>query len=245
MNGSKIWTSGADIADWMFGLFRTDNSGKKQLGITLLLIEMNTRGITIAPIKTFEGGAEVNQTFFDNVKVPVTGRVGEEGKGWTLAKYLLGYERLGIAQVARSKAMLERLKRIASTEQSGGSSLGEDEIFANQMAEVEVGLAALEATEHRFLFDPDRGGELGAEASILKIRGTELQQRVLELAVEAMGYYGLPDMQPLPEGSNEEPIGPSHAAFASALYYNRRKISIYGGSNEIQKNIVAKAVLGF
>ncbi len=112
------------------------------------------------------------------------------------------------------------------------------------MTEVEVGLAALEATEHRFLFDPDRGGELGAEASILKIRGTELQQRVLELAVEALGYYALPDVQPLPEGSNEQPIGPSYAAFASELYYNYRKISIYGGSNEIQKNIVAKAVLG-
>ena len=245
VNGSKIWTSGADIADWMFGLFRTDSSGKKQLGITLLLIEMSTPGITIAPIRTFEGGAEVNQTFFDNVKVPVSGRVAEEGKGWTLAKYLLGYERLGIAQVARSKAMLERLKRIAGTEQESGLALAEDEIFANHMAEVEVGLAALEATEHRFLFDPDRGGELGAEASILKIRGTELQQRVLELAVEALGYYGLPDVQPLPEGSNEEPIGPDYAAFSSELYFNYRKISIYGGSNEIQRNIVAKAVLGF
>ena len=244
VNGSKIWTSSADISDWMFGLFRTDNTGKKQLGITLLLIDMNIPGISISPIKTFDGGAEVNQTFFDNVKVPVTGRVGEEGKGWTLAKYLLSYERLGIAQVSRSKAMLSRLKRIARTEMMGDTPLIDDEAFATQMTEVEVTLAALEATEHRFLFDPDRGGELGAEASILKIRGTEVTQRILELTVEALGYYALPDVPPLPEGSNEEPIGPEHAAFASAAYYNHRKISIYGGSNEIQRNIVAKAVLG-
>ena len=244
VDGSKIWTSGADTSDWIFGLFRTDNSGKKQLGITLLLIDMSTPGISISPIRTFEGGAEVNQTFFDNVKVPVSGRVGEEGKGWTLAKYLLGYERLGIPQVSRSKAMLSRLKRIAGTEMMGSEPLIEDDVFANQIAEVEVTLAGLEATEHRFLFDPDRGGEFGAEASILKIRGTDVTQRVLELTMEALGYYSLPDVAPLPHGSNEEPIGPAHAAFASETYYNHRKISIYGGSNEIQRNIVAKAVLG-
>ena len=244
VNGSKIWTSGADIADWMFGLFRTDSSGKKQLGITLLLIDMNSPGITISPIRTFDGGAEVNQTFFDNVEVPITGRVGEEGKGWTLAKYLLSYERLGIAQVSRSKAMLARLKRIAGTEMLGTEPLIADDVFANQIAEVEVTLAALEATEHRFLFDPDRGGELGAEASILKIRGTDVTQRVLELTMEALGYYSLADVPPLQDGSNEEAIGPDYAAFAAEAYYNYRKISIYGGSNEIQRNIVAKAVLG-
>lgn len=245
VNGSKIWTSGADTTDWIFGLFRTDNSGKKQMGITLLLIDMNTPGITISPIKTFEGGAEVNQTFFDDVKVPVSGRVGEEGKGWTLAKYLLGYERLGIAQVSRSKAVIARLKRIARTELLGSSPLIEDDVFANQITELEVTLAALEATEHRFLFDPDRGGELGAEASILKIRGTDVTQRALELTMEALGYYSMPDVAPPPEGSNEANIGPEHAAFATEVYFNHRKISIYGGSNEIQRNIVAKAVLGF
>ena len=244
VNGTKIWTSGADIADWMFGLFRTDNRGKKQQGITVLLIDMQSEGLSFQPIKTFDGGAEVNQTFFDDVSVPIEGRVGEEGKGWSLAKFLLGFERLGIAQVARSKAMLQRLKRIAATETSGGVPLIEDELFANHLAEVEVALAVLEATEHRLLFDPDRGGELGAEASILKIRGTDLQQRVLELTVEALGYYALPDVAPLPHGSNEEPIGPDFAAFASEAYFNHRKISIYGGSNEIQRNIVAKAVLG-
>ena len=244
VNGSKIWTSGADIADWMFGLFRTDNSGKKQLGITLLLFDMKTPGIMITPIRTFDGGTEVHQTFFDNVKVPVAGRVGEEGKGWTLAKYLLSYERLGIAQVSRSKAMLSRLKRLSATEMLGGEPLIDDDVFATHIAEVEFKLAALEATEHRFLFDPDRGGELGAEASILKIRGTDVTQRILELTVEALGYYAFPDVEPLPEGSNEASIGPDYAAFAAAAYYNHRKISIYGGSNEIQRNIVAKAVLG-
>lgn len=245
LNGSKMWTSGAQIADWMFGLFRTDRGGKKQLGITMLLLDMKSPGLSIEPIITFDGAHEVNQTFFDDVRVPVQNRIGDEGKGWAIAKYVLGLERLGIAEVPRSKAMLARLKQIAGIELSDGEKLIEDRAFTDQIFSLEIELLALEATEQRFLFDPVYGEDLGAEASILKIKGSELQQKISELTLEALGYYALPKLPAeVAEGTNEEPIGPDHAALAAETYFNLRKISIYGGSNEIQKNIVSKAVLG-
>ena len=245
LNGTKMWTSDGHHADWMFGLFRTDNSGKKQHGITVLLVDMKTPGIELRPILTFDGGHETNQTFFDDVRVPVANRLGEEHLGWTVAKYILGLERFGTAEVSRSQASLERLKRIARDESSPGDRLIDDEDFADAIAQVELELRALELTEQRFLFGPGGPDAMGAEASMLKIRGTEVQQRITELTVEALGYYAQPFVpEQASEGYNEEPVGPTPTGYAARSYFNLRKTSIYSGSNEIQKNIIAKAVLG-
>ena len=245
LNGTKMWTSDGHHADWMFGLFRTDNSGKKQHGITVLLVDMKTPGIELRPILTFDGGHETNQTFFDDVRVPVANRLGDEHQGWTVAKYILGLERFGTAEVSRSQASLERLKRIARDESSPGDRLIDEEDFADAIAQVELELRALELTEQRFLFGPGGPDAMGAEASMLKIRGTEVQQRITELTVEALGYYAQPFVpEQLSEGYNEEPVGPTPTGYAARSYCNMRKTSIYSGSNEIQKNIIAKAVLG-
>lgn len=245
LNGQKTWTSTGHKADLMFGLFRTDSSGKRQHGITFLLLDMKSPGITLTPIITFDGGYEVNQTFFDDVRVPLENRIGEESKGWTIAKYLLGLERLNIAEVARSRAMIGRLKKISGTAFSGGRPLIEDRDFSERIAEMEIDLRALELTEQRFLFGGAGVEELGAEASILKIRGTEIQQKATEMAVEALGYYAQPYVpEQLTEGYNEEMVGGEATGYAAISYFNLRKTSIYGGTNEIQRNIVAKAVLG-
>ncbi len=245
INGQKTWTSTGHKADLMFGLFRTDSSGKRQYGITFLLLDMNTPGITLTPILTFEGGHEVNQTFFDNVRVPVENRIGEENEGWTIAKYLLGLERLNIAEVSRTRAMIGRLKSISRAEQRSGQPLIEDREFSERIAEMEIDLRALELTEQRFLFSGAGADELGAEASILKIRGTEIQQKATEMAVEALAYYAQPYVpEQLTEGYNEEMVGEEATGYAALSYFNLRKTSIYGGTNEIQRNIVAKAVLG-
>ena len=245
LNGTKMWTSDGHHADWMFGLFRTDNSGKKQHGITVLLVDMKTPGIELRPILTFDGGHETNQTFFDDVRVPVANRLGDEHQGWTVAKYILGLERFGTAEVSRSQASLERPKRIARDESSPGDRLIDEEDFADAIAQVELELRALELTEQRFLFGPGGPDAMGAEASMLKIRGTEVQQRITELTVEALGYYAQPFVpEQLSEGYNEEPVGPTPTGYAARSDFNMRKTSIYSGSNEIQKNIIAKAVLG-
>jgi alkylation response protein AidB-like acyl-CoA dehydrogenase len=243
INGTKIWTSSATESDMMFGLFRTDGSGKKQQGITFLLVDMKSPGLSIRPIKLIDGCYEVAQCFFDDVRVLVENRVGEEHKGWTYAKYVLGLERLGIAETGRSRALLAQLKEIATTAPGGGPALLDDPYFAERIAEVEIELDALEATEFRMLFDPEKKGELGAEASILKLCGTVVQQRLTELRMEAAGYYALP-LADADKPTNLPPLGPAFAAAAAGQYLNFRKISIYGGSNEIQRNIVAKAVLG-
>ena len=245
LNGTKMWTSDGHHADWMFGLFRTDSSGKKQHGITVLLVDMKTPGIELRPILTFDGGHETNQTFFDDVRVPVANRLGEEHRGWTVAKYILGLERFGTAEVSRSRASLARLKRLARDEPSSGGRLIDDEDFADAVAQVELELRALELTEQRFLFGPGGPDAMGAEASMLKIRGTEVQQRITELTMEALGHYAQAHVpEQLTEGYNDEPVGPTAAGYASRSYFNMRKTSIYSGSNEIQKNIIAKAVLG-
>ncbi|HWA03124.1 MAG TPA: acyl-CoA dehydrogenase family protein [Rhizomicrobium sp.] len=242
VNGQKTWTTLAQYADWIFCLVRTDPNVKPQEGITFLLIDMKSPGITVKPIIVLDGAHEVNDVFFDNVKVPVANRVGEENKGWTYAKFLLVHERTGIAGTARSKKAVARLKEIARAEHVDGKPLIDTDAFARKVAELEIELTALEFTELRTLAAESRGKMAGPESSILKIRGTEIQQRITELTEEAVGYYAFPNERSL--GSNEYPVGPDYAVGAAGRYFNMRKASIYGGSNEIQRNIIAKAVLG-
>ena len=236
VNGAKTWTTLAQNADWIFCLVRTDNSGIKQEGISFLLIDMDTPGIEVKPIITIDGEHEVNSVFFSDVKVPVENLVGEEGKGWTYAKFLLAHERFGIASVGASMRQLNKLKEIVS-------KLSNSEL-QKKVNELEVSLSALEITELRLLSALENGGHPGAESSILKIKGTEMQQHLSELFVEAAGQYILPYEGPDGFESNRIPAGPDYASSSVAQYLNYRKTSIYGGSNEIQKNIIAKAILG-
>ncbi|HSZ73566.1 MAG TPA: acyl-CoA dehydrogenase family protein, partial [Rhizomicrobium sp.] len=241
VNGQKTWTTLAQFADMIFCLVRTDPNVKQQEGITFLLIDMKSPGITVKPIIVLDGAREVNEVFFDNVKVPVENRVGEENKGWTYAKFLLVNERSGIAGVARSKRAIERLKDIATAETVDGTPLLETDEFSRKVAELEIDLAALEYTELRTLAAESKGQMAGPESSILKIKGTEIQQRITELVMEAVGYYAYPNEKGL--GDNVY-VGPDYALGSAGRYFNMRKTSIYGGSNEIQRNIIAKAVLG-
>ena len=244
VNGQKTWTTLAQHADWIFCLVRTDGSGKKQEGISFLLIDMTSPGISVNPIITLEGGHEVNDVYFEDVRVPAENLIGEEGKGWTYAKVLLTHERTGIAGVARSKRALAKLKEFASKEIGGGPSMMEDDAFARRISELEIELMALEITDLRTLAAVSLGGAPGPESSILKIKGSEIQQSLTELAMEASGYYALPFIpESLEPGWNGEPIGPAEAVGTASRYYNMRKTTIYGGSNEIQKNIISKAVL--
>jgi alkylation response protein AidB-like acyl-CoA dehydrogenase len=206
---------------------------------------MKTPGITVRPIQTIDGGREVNEVFFDDVRVPAENRVGEENRGWDYAKFLLGNERTGIARIGTSKARLRRLKEIAALERIGDLPLIEDERFRMKVAAVEVELKALEMTQLRVVTAArDRSGPDPA-SSVLKIKGSEIQQAITELLMEAIGPYALPqDVHDDTEGWNEPPVGPEWAAPLAPQYFNWRKVSIYGGSNEIQKNIIAKAILG-
>jgi len=245
LNGSKMWTTMAQHADWIFCLVRTDGSGRKQQGITFLLIDMKSPGIEVRPVITVEGGHEVNEVIFDNVKVPIENRVGEEGKGWDYAKYLLTHERTMVADVGRSWYNLERLKRLSAQVDAGTGTLLDDQVFRRRITDVEIELIGLEYTELRILSETETGGAPGAESSILKIKGTEIQQAITELTFEAAGHSAFPYQKGrfYPDWS-EKPIGPEFASVAAPRYFNFRKASIYGGSNEIQKNIIAKAVLG-
>ena len=244
VNGGKTWTTLAQNADWIFCLVRTDSSGRKQDGITFLLIDMKTPGVEVQPIITMAGIHEVNSVFFSDVKVPVENRIGEEGKGWTYAKVLLQHERTGIAGVAASKRNLRRLKKLAAETSAGdGGSLLEDASFSRKLALAELELLALEHTDLRVLSQVSSGKAPGPESSLLKIKGSELQQTFSELAVEVAGYLSLP-FSPAEHGQNEPPIGPDWVGRTAPVYMNNRKTTIYGGSNEIQKNIIAKAVLG-
>ena len=242
VNGQKTWTTLGQFADWGFFLVRTDPDAKPQAGISFLLIDMKSPGIEVRPIITLEGGHEVNDVFLDNVKVPVENRIFHENQGWTCAKALLAHERSGIAGVARSKRGLERLRERATTEMSDlGGPLLSDSFFKRKVAELEIDLTALEFTELRTLAGESSGKGPGPESSILKIKGTEIQQRLQELALEAAGHYGAPFLRDLGHNAN---IGPSYADGVAGDYFNGRKTSIYGGSNEIQRNIIAKMVLG-
>jgi pimeloyl-CoA dehydrogenase large subunit len=248
VNGQKTWTTLAQHADWIFCLVRTDAQAKKQEGISFLLIDMNTPGITVRPIITIEGGHEVNEVFLDDVKVPAENLVGEENKGWDYAKYLLGRERTGIARVGLSKERIRRIKELAALERDGDTPLIEDERFREKLAVVEVELKALEMTQLRVVAAERRRTDNTPDpaSSILKIKGSEIQQATTELLLEVVGPYALP-YQPEHEDDerwNEPPIGPEWAGPIAPTYFNWRKTSIYGGTNEIQKNIIAKAILG-
>ncbi len=246
INGQKTWTTLAQHADWGFFLCRTDpDAPKPQMGISFILVDMNTPGIEVRPIKLIDGGHEVNEVWLTDVRVPATNLIGEENKGWTYAKFLLAHERSGIAGVARSKRGVEQLKEIAASEMLDGKPLIEDMGFATKISQLEIDLSALEITELRTLAGEQAGKGPGPESSLLKVKGTEIQQRLTELTLEAVGYYGTPDFRSFPDdGSNDFPIGPDYAHHAAPTYFNMRKTSIYGGSNEIQRNIITKMILG-
>lgn len=248
VNGQKTWTTLAQYADWIFCLVRTQPAAKKQEGISFLLIDMKTPGIIARPIQTIDGGHEVNEVFFDEVKVPAENLIGEENKGWDYAKFLLGNERTGIARIGISKARIRRLRELAALEQAGGRPLLADERFRAKIAAVEVELKALEMTQLRVVaVERTRNGNKPDPASsILKIKGSEIQQTISELLLEVVGPYALPDQIPHDDRErwNEPAIGPDWAGALAPQYFNMRKTSIYGGSNEIQKNIIAKTILG-
>jgi alkylation response protein AidB-like acyl-CoA dehydrogenase len=240
INGSKIWTTYAQYADWIFCLVRTDNSGRKQEGITFMLIDMNSPGVTVRPIATIDGFHHLNEVFFEDVRVPVANRIGEEGKGWTYAKSLLVHERLSIAEVADSQGMLAKIRDLARREINGGKPLLEDARFAQRLSDVEIELMALEFTELRVLADAAKGVQPGPESSLLKLQGTEIQQTLQELLMDVSGYYS----QTLQGDLSDEEFGNDYADLARKLYFRGRASTIYGGSNEVQKNITAKYVLG-
>lgn len=245
VNGQKTWTTLGQHADMMFCLVRTDPEAKKQEGISFLLIDMKTPGITVRPIITLDEDHEVNEVFFEDVKVPVENRVGEENRGWTYAKYLLGHERTGIARVGASNRELAFLKGVALKQKKNGKPLLEDPVFAARVAAVEIELMALEVTAERVIAAAANARGPGPEASMLKIKGTEIQQALTELMVDAVGPLAAPFDVPFLEGEREHAAGgDDDAAPLAAYYFNYRKTSIYGGSNEIQKNIIAQMILG-
>ncbi len=246
VNGQKIWTSHAHHADWIFALVRTDpGARKKQEGISFLLIDMKTPGLEVRPIISIDGSHYLNEVFFTDVRVPVENRIGEENKGWTYAKFLLGHERTGIAGVGQSKAKVERLKRIAEIEQAGLRPLAEDPDFRSRLSAVEAKLTALDYTLLRMLSKEEAGQGPGAEVSMLKINGTEIEQALNEMLVEALGYYGMPyELESLRADTNVDPVVPRHGVGLMTEHLLRRAASIYGGTNEIQRNIIAKGVLG-
>lgn len=240
VNGTKTWTTLAHWADWIFVLVRTSSEGRKQQGITFLLVDMKTPGISLTPIITMEGGHEVNQVVFDDVAVPVANRIDEENRGWTVAKFLLSYERFNMAGIPEARRQLRRLKAIAHDQ-----GLMDDIRFRARLADAAIQVQTLEATMLRLLGKASAGTDPGDEASYIKIRGTEIDQLLTELAMEAVGPYVLPFVPQAGEaGRNEEAPGPDYAAPVAPAYFNTRKVTIYGGSNEIQRNIIAKQVLG-
>jgi len=245
VNGQKTWTTQGQHANMIFCLVRTDREAKAQSGISFLLVDMTTPGVELRPIRTLDGDKEVNEVFFTDVKVPVENLVGEENKGWTYAKYLLTYERTGIAGVGFCVAALAKLKVIAAKVHKNGKPLDQDPLFAARMAQVEIDLENMKTTNLRVIAAVAGGGVPGAESSMLKIRGTEIRQEILSLIRRAMGPYALPFIEEAQyEGYADEPVGPNEAATAAANYFNYRKLSIFGGSNEIQKNIISKMILG-
>lgn len=247
VSGTKTWTTYAQHADWIFCLARSpDRSLKNQEAINFLLIKMDSPGISIAPIKMLDGENEINEVHFDNVQVPVENRIGEENKGWTYAKMLLTHERTNIAKVSISKTRLNTLRKMVSKAPQGGDSLLDDSAFSLKLASLEIELLALEYTELRTLSAISNGGAPGPESSILKIKGTEVAQLIDELYVEVAGYYSLPFVNNQFYGDENHCV--RHVGIGTEIerapwYFNNRKASIYGGSNEIQKNIICKAVL--
>jgi pimeloyl-CoA dehydrogenase large subunit len=248
INGQKTWTTLGQYADWIFVLARTDATVKKQEGISFILVDMTTPGITVRPIQTIDGGVEVNEVFFDDVVAPAGNLVGQVNKGWDYAKFLLGNERTGIARIGISKARLGRIRELAALEYAGSVRMIDDPKFREKLAWVEIELKALEMTQLRMVAQEKHlpRGKPNPMSSVLKIKGSELQQATTELMMDVVGPYVAPFFtEDELEGRNEPDIGPEGAAVAAPMYFNMRKVSIYGGSNEIQRNILAKAVLGF
>jgi alkylation response protein AidB-like acyl-CoA dehydrogenase len=240
VNGQKTWTTLGQHGDWIFCLVRTSTEGKPQTGISFLLIDMKSPGITVRPIITLDGEHEVNEVWFDNVEVPAENLVGQENQGWTYAKYLLAHERTNIADVNRAKRELERLKRLARAE-----GVYDDARFRDDIALLEVDIVALEMMVLRVL-SAEQGGKKALDvAGLLKIRGSEIQQRYTELMMKAAGPYALPFIHEAMEaGWQGDHVGAAHCAPLAGTYFNYRKVTIYGGSNEVQRNIVAQTVLG-
>jgi alkylation response protein AidB-like acyl-CoA dehydrogenase len=246
VNGTKTWNTLGQYADWIFCLVRTDSTVKKQEGISFLLIDMKTPGIKLSPIYLIDGTPEVNEVYFENVRVPVENRIGEENKGWTYAKVLLTHERTNIAGVPRSKTRLASLKKLAARTPDGdGGMMIDDPLFSKKIADTEIQVLALEYAELRTLAAVSTGKAPGPESSILKIVGTEATQYLDELFMELAALHSLPFVADQFKGDFDgEMIGEDGAAATALHYFNNRKQSIYGGSNEIQKNIISKAVLG-
>ncbi len=245
VNGIKLWTTGAQYATCMFCLVRTSTEGKPQEGISFILFDMDTPGIKIEPIITLAGDHEVNQVFLDDVRVPIKNRVGPENDGWTVAKYLLEFERGGAAYATTLAAGLEKLRAIAEAERTDGGRLIDDAAFAAKLAAVEVRQRAVQATEHRIMSDIAQRGRPGPASSIMKVLGSETNQWISELAVEATQYYAAPyQPEARVRGNNVEPIGPAASVPVLPKYLNFRAATIYAGSSEVQRNIMAKLVLG-
>ena len=249
VNGQKTWTTLGQYGEWIFCLVRTSNEGKPQTGISFLLVDMKSKGVSVRPIKLLDGECEVNEVWFDNVEVPVENLIGEENKGWTYAKHLLSHERTNIADVNRSKRELERLKRIAKAE-----GIWEDSRFRDEIAKLEVDVIALEMMVLRVLSAEKSGKNSLDVAGLLKIRGSEIQQRYAELMMLAAGPFAVPLIREAMEagwqgdqmftGNAGFPGGAAHCAPLASTYFNLRKTTIYGGSNEVQRNIIAQTVLG-
>jgi alkylation response protein AidB-like acyl-CoA dehydrogenase len=245
LNGQKIWNTLGQFADWIFCLVRTDSSGKPQRGISFMLVDMKSPGITVRPTRLLDGTHEVNEIWFDDVRVPADQMIGQENEGWTYAKFLLGHERTNIAGIGPSKRALQRLRETAAVTLRNGRRLLDDPQFGTRLAEVEIDLMALEITNLRVIFAEAERRAPGPEASILKIRGTEIAQRIAELALDAQGAAALrSESESRFAGLGGVDEAALAASNAGADYLNLRKLSIFGGSNEIQRNIVAQMILG-
>lgn len=240
VNGAKIWTTYAQYADWIFCLVRTSSEGKKQHGISFLLIDMHAPGVKVNPIETIDAHHSLNEVEFNNVRVPVANLIGKQDRGWTYAKALLAHERTGIAGVADSRRALGEVRRLAEREVNGGKRLIDEPLFQTRLSDIEIELMALEYTDLRVLSQVATGAAPGAESSLLKIKGTEIQQAIQTLAMMIAAHY----QGVLPTELNAEVIGNDFGMAARRSYLYGRAASVYGGSNEIQKNIIAKAVLG-
>jgi len=240
VTGSKIWTSAAEQADHIFALVRTDPSAKPQLGISFLLIDMRTPGITVEALMAFNGKRLWNQVFFEGVRVPKQNRLGEENQGWSVAKNLLGNERLHVSRVAENRRILGRIKNVAEAEQARNIDLGLG--FNQELARLTIRLEALDATAQRLLSTFDQGGTIGGEPSMLKLKGSELVQAMDRQLLETIGYYGLP-LDSILRGEGAEPVGPDYTDMVASGLFHHRGYTIAGGSSEVQHNIIAQTVL--
>jgi alkylation response protein AidB-like acyl-CoA dehydrogenase len=245
INGQKTWTTLAQFADWMFCLVRTNGEGKPQEGISFVLIDMRTPGVRVQPIRTLDLGADVNEVFLDDVRIPIDNLVGEENRGWTIAKYLLGHERTNIAGIGMCKRLLASLKEYARRQNKHGRPLLADVRFRDRIVKLEIELTSHEWSLMRLVSLEQSGQPIGIEASMLKIRGSEIQQDLSELLMETAGPYGLPFVAAaLDSGFHGTTAGGTHLNSVAPQYFDIRKVSIYGGTNEVQKSLIAKSVLG-